>query len=209
VPSDPNPTSHATQIAELLARARGGDRGAASELLARYAPHVRGMTAVRMGRTLVDLHDFDDVAQEALLTALASVQRLECDTPAGFVAWLSSIVESRLVDAHRRGRAEKRGGGTVRRRADLGVTTVSTLTGADPARSPSQVAGAHEIDARLERALLGLGSPLREVVYSKLVLDMSHAEIAASFRLASADSSRALLHKGLAQLRQRLESPKS
>lgn len=192
----------------LVARARAGDREATAELFAHCAPRVRGLCAVRMGQRLVDLHDFDDIVQETLMSAANGLSHFHGDSEGRFVAWLTRIVESRLQDARRSGLAKKRGGGAVQRRADLGVTTISAIAGADPARSPSQAAASGEIDPRLERALLGLGSPLREVVYQKLVLDMTHAEIAADLGLASADSARALFHKAVAQLRERLDDPR-
>jgi RNA polymerase sigma factor (sigma-70 family) len=92
------------------------------------------------------------------------------------------------------------------RRADLGVTTIAGLAGADRAASPSQAAGAAELDAQLERALLALGTPQRQIVYCRLVLEMGFAEIAADLGIASADSARALFHKAMAKLRERLDA---
>lgn len=191
----------------LVVRAQGGDRDAAAALYERYLPRVRGLTAVRMGSTLVDLSDCEDVVQDAMLTALRSLDGFRPESEGRFVAWLARIVASRVEDARRRGSAQKRGGGLVQRRADLGVTTLSALAGRDPSPSPSELAGAAELDGRLERAMLGLGSPLREIVYQKLVLEMDHDEIASELGLASADSARALFHKALGKLRERLDEP--
>lgn len=204
--SDPRPLDPPTL--SLIARARSGDRDAAAELCERYAPRVRGLAALRLGSTLVDMWDCEDVVQETLLAAMRGLDGFRPGSDGRFVAWLASIVESRIQDARRSGRARKRGGGAVQRRADLGITTLSSLVGGDPARSPSDVAASAEIDGRLERALLALGSPMREVVYHKLVLEMEHDEIAAELGLASADSSRALMHKALARLRERLDDPR-
>jgi RNA polymerase sigma-70 factor (ECF subfamily) len=193
------------QTLELLGRARAGDQAAVADLYRRYEPRVRGLAAVRLGRSLVDFSDCDDIVQEALLAALAMLDRFEPRSDGAFVHWLATIVETRIHNAHRSGQAQKRGGGAVQRRADLGITTLSALAGADQGPSPSQEAAARELDPRLERALLGLGSPLRQIVYSRLVLDMSFAEIAAELGLASADSARAMFHKALAHLREQLE----
>jgi len=191
----------------LVVRAQGGDVAAATALYTRYLPRVRGLVALKMGSTLVGISDCEDVVQETMLTALRNLAGFQPGSEGRFVAWLARIVESRIADARRHGDARKRGGGAVQRRADLGVTTISALGGQDPAPSPSERLAAGELDGRLERAILGLGSPLREVVYSKLVLDMAHDEIAAELGLASADSSRALFHKALAKLRERLDEP--
>ena len=190
---------------ELLRRARGGDGAAAGDLFARYAPRVRGLVAVRMGRSLLDLVDSDDIVQEALAIAFQKLDQFEPHSEGSFICWLAAIAESRVTNAYRAQQTEKRGGGQVQRRADLGMTTLSAVGGADPGPSPSQAFAQGELDPGLERALLGLGDPLRQIVYCKLVLDMEHGEIAEQLGLASADSARAMFHKALARLRQRLE----
>jgi RNA polymerase sigma factor (sigma-70 family) len=194
----------AAATVELLDRARAGDGEAIGELFGRYAPRVRGLVAVRMGRALVDLHDCDDIVQEALLVALRKLDQFH-GGDGSLVCWLAAIVESRVQDARRSAQAQKRGSGLVQRRADLGVTTLSGLPVAAAGPSPSQAAAAGELDGRLERALLGLDTTSRQVVYCRLVLDMEHAAIAEALALASADSARALFHKAVARLRGRLD----
>lgn len=203
----PDASAERVPTAELLARARERSGEAVEALFRRFAPRVRGLAAVRMGRSLVDLVDSEDLVQETMLTALRKLDRFEARGDGEFVCWLASIVASRVQDARRRAASVQRGGGRVVRRADLGVTTVTDLAG--PARdpSPSRQLAAKELDGRLERALLALGSPLREIVYCRLVLDMGFAEIAGVHGLASGDSARALFHKALARLRERLADP--
>lgn len=193
-----NPTT------ELLQRARAGEAAAIAALHAQFEPRVRGFAAVRLGRTLHDLVDCDDIVQEAMTTALARLRQFEGKSEGAFVCWLSAIVETRVKDALRAGNAQKRGRGRVVRRADLGVTTVSSLVGPDGAPSPSQAAAHGELDAGLSRALLALGTPLREIVFCRLVLEMDFGEIASSLQLSSVDSARAQFHKALVRLRERL-----
>jgi len=194
------------QTFELLRRARGGDGGACTEIYQRFAPRVRGLAALHLGRTLHDLVDCDDILQQAMATAFERLDQFANRSEGAFVCWLAAIVESQVKNAARAAHAEKRGGGHVVRRADLGVTTIAGLAGADRAASPSQAAGAAELDAQLERALLALGTPQRQIVYCRLVLEMGFAEIAADLGIASADSARALFHKAMAKLRERLDA---
>ncbi|MCA8955657.1 MAG: sigma-70 family RNA polymerase sigma factor [Planctomycetes bacterium] len=192
------------QTMELLQRVRGGDRGAVSVLYARYLPRVRGLVAVRMGQALVDILDREDVVQESMLEALSGIRDFEPRHEGSFICWLARVCESRLRDAGRAARAEKRGGGRVLRRADLGVTTLADHAPASAGPSPSAELAGAELDGALERALLELSGSYRQVVYCRLVLDMNHREIAAELGLGSADSARALFHKAVAKLRQRL-----
>ena len=194
-----------TETIELLRRARGGDGAAVNELFTRYAPRVRGLAAVRMGRSLVDLVDCDDIVQEALMTALDHIERFEPRSEGSLIAWLATIVHSRIENARRAALTEKRGSGAVVRRSDLGTTTLSQLPAAAPGPSPSQHLMAREFDDDIERALLGLGETERQIVYCRLVLDMEYADIAASLQLANADSARALFSKGIGKLRQRMD----
>ncbi|MBK8100709.1 MAG: hypothetical protein IPK26_26780 [Planctomycetes bacterium] len=190
--------------AELITRARTGDAAAREWLCRHWLPRVRGLAAVRMGRTLLDLCDDDDIVQETMLAALRGLDQLEPRPDGSLVGWLARIVEHKVANAARQGGAARRGGGQVQRRADLGVSTLSGLAGADAGRSPSQEAAAHELDPALERALLALGSPRRELVYCRLVLELDFATIAQDLGLANGDSARALFHKALAVLRERL-----
>ncbi len=199
-------TNIPVQTVELLRRARSGEDDAKNELVRRYAPRARGLAALRMGESLHDMVDCDDIVQDAMLTALERIDQFEPRSEGSFVCWLAAVVESKILTARRAASRQKRGGGRVRRRADLGVTTVAALAGATDAAATPAI-GAGELDGRLERALLALGAPMREIVYRRLVLDMTHAEIALDLGLASADSSRALMSKALARLRQRLEPP--
>lgn len=195
------------QTVELLRRARGGDAGAVDELFRRYAPRVRGLAAVRMGEALVDVVDCDDIVQEALLAARERLQQFEPRSEGSFICWLAAIVQSRVENARRAARAGKRGGGAVRRGSELGATTLAQMP---PARgpSPSQELSARESDPALERALLSLDRTARQIVYCRLVLEMSHAEIAAELGLSGVDSARAQFHKALDRLRQRLGGPR-
>ncbi len=195
------------QTVELLQRARRGDQDAMATIYTRYAPRVRGLVALRMGYSLIDFLDRDDIVQDSLLDALSKIDDFESRSEGGFICWLARFVESRVKKAWRAARAKKRGGGRVQRRADLGVTTLADQAGPGAEPSPSQQLAAREFDDPLERALLAIGDPYRQVVYCRLMLEMSHAEIAAELELASADSARAIFHKAVARLRARLDHP--
>jgi len=191
------------QTIELVRRARAGERAAVDELFDRYAARVRGLVAVRMGQSLVDLADRDDVVQEALVAAFRGLDRFESQGEGSFVCWLASVVHSRIANLHRSAAAEKRGGGRVRRQSELGRSTLSAMP---PSRrpSPSAIVAAGELDEHLERALLALPETQRQIVYCRTVLEMEFAEIAAALGSANVDSVRAQFHKATRALRERL-----
>jgi RNA polymerase sigma-70 factor, ECF subfamily len=87
--------------ARLVQRAREGDAAAFAELVRR---HLRSayLTALSV---LMDPHDAEDAAQDALVTAL---ERLEqCRDPERFAAWLRQIARNRALNV-RRSRALRR-----------------------------------------------------------------------------------------------------
>lgn len=190
--------------ADLIERLRAGDRGAASQFCRQFDRRIRGLVAVRLGRPLLDLCDRDDIVQETLLEALARLPAYTHHSTGALVHWLGTLVESRIRGTARRARAEKRGGGRVVRGADLGDTAARELAAAGAGPSPSAALRAEELDPTLERALLALGQPRREIVYSRLVLEMEFAEIAASLGLPNVDSVRAQFHQAVRELRRRL-----
>jgi RNA polymerase sigma factor (sigma-70 family) len=190
--------------ADLIARVCGGDRAAAAQFCRRFGSRVRGLVAVRLGRSLLDVSDRDDIVQETLLEALARLPAYTHRSTGALVHWLGTLVESRIRTVARRAGAEKRGGGKVVRGADLGDTAARSLADAAVDAPPSAAVRARELDPALERALLALGQPRREIVYSRLVLEMEFAEIAASLDLPNVDSVRAQFHQAVQELRRRL-----
>jgi RNA polymerase sigma-70 factor, ECF subfamily len=84
----------------LVLLAKGGDRSAFGELVAKYAGVVRALTAARLGRGA----DAEDAAQETFLRAFDRLDRL--DDPERFAGWLSTIAVNsalmRLRSADRR-----------------------------------------------------------------------------------------------------------
>ena len=64
-PVDPAESYEATL--ELVGAAQKGDRSALEALFERYLPRVRQIVALRMGRRLNQVVEFDDIAQDVLL----------------------------------------------------------------------------------------------------------------------------------------------
>src|SRR3954447_3702710 len=100
--------------ATLVRLARHGDRGAFARLVDRHAPLLRATTR----RAAADEHLAADAAQEAVLTAMLSLDRLRDDN--AFGPWLAGIGlnATRHLTRERRGRGvgggHHRGGGPPR-----------------------------------------------------------------------------------------------
>jgi RNA polymerase sigma factor (sigma-70 family) len=163
--------------ADLVRRARGGDRDAFAALVDRH--HA---TLVRCCRRMVGADGAADAAQDAVVTALLSLDRLRDDDRFG--AWLVGI-------------------GLNTCRAMLRRPDVSVAPG-DPPPDPADVVAERELAARVRAAIAELPRGQREAVTLFYVAGLTHAEAAEHLGIAPG-AVKTRLHKARASLRTRLE----
>jgi RNA polymerase sigma-70 factor, ECF subfamily len=89
-----------SEDAELIRAAQRGNLEAFAELLARHHASVRACLSVRMS----NLHDAEDLAQEALIVAFRKLAQCNPDLPLG--PWLRGIALNLLANHRRKFRAE-------------------------------------------------------------------------------------------------------
>lgn len=88
--------------ANLIQRARSGDREAFGELMEAYAPRAYRLAFAIVGNE----SDAEDVVQEAFVTIYRKLRNLREES--SFGSWLSRIVATRARDLLRRHRREKK-----------------------------------------------------------------------------------------------------
>ena len=173
--------------AELVRRARGGDRDAFAELVARH--HA---TLVRCCRRMVGPDAALDAAQDAVVTALLSLDALR--RPESFGAWLVGIGLNAC-------RAQLRG--TVPLSGQhQGVRPLESpgLKGSDPVLA----AEAAELAERVRAAIAELPRGQREAVTLYYLAGLSQADAAAHLGIPPG-AVKTRLHKARASLRVRLQ----
>jgi len=168
-------------VAGLVERARGGDRGAFGALYERFAALVHGLLLARVAPGEVR-----DLAQDVFLAALRSLPELR--EPGRFGAWLAEIARSRATDHARRRASAAEAAGELDERAG---------------RAPAPDAGDAEQAAWVLAEVRRLPEAYRETLVLRLVEGMSGPEIAARCGMTPG-SVRVNLHRGMALLRQRL-----
>jgi RNA polymerase sigma-70 factor (ECF subfamily) len=166
-------------IAHLVEAARGGDRSAFGELYTRFARMVHGVLLARGARW-----DVDDLVQDVFMIAMQRIATLR-DAQA-FGGWLAAIARNRVTDHFRRAPQT------------IEVALTDEVGGRmDPDRTGALAALA---------VIQTLPEAYRETLVLRLVEGMTGPEIAARTGLTPA-SVRVNLHRGMKQLRERLEAP--
>jgi RNA polymerase sigma factor (sigma-70 family) len=178
------------QDAALVGAARGGDRVAFAALLARHQPLLLAMCR----RALGDDDRAEDAAQEAVLQALLSFDRLR--QPERFGSWLVGIG----LNVCRR----------VHRQRSRGVWSWEAMVGGrrlpepvDTKSGPADLAEAAELREWVHRAVAGLPPGQRAAVMLHYLAGLTQAETAAHLGV-DVGAVKTRLHKARANLRRTL-----
>jgi len=169
--------------AELVRRARGGDRAAFADLYHDYASMVHGILS-----SMVTPQDASDLVQDVFLSALRAIEGLERDDRFG--PWVARIARNRAKDVYKT------------RVPEVGLDEVLD----SPAAGTSDgVAGGEDEEAeRVLGVVRELPEAYRETLCLRLVEGLTGPEIADRTGLTHG-SVRVNLHRGMKLLRERLD----
>ena len=175
-------------VLELVERARAGDRAARQRL---YRQHVQRVFRTVRGMLRSDA-EAEDVTQDAMLTALTSLDRYSPRSGTRFVAWLTTIAVNTTRRRFRRRRPE--------------LTATGELPEiADPSDDPAEDIDLARRRAALLQALAELEPREREIVSLRYGSDLNATEIAAQVRMEPANV-RKILERARASLGERIEA---
>ena len=145
----------------------------------------------------------DDVLQEVWLSAYRTVSSFRPDGPGAVDRWLETIANSKLVDAIRWARRQKRGGDRLHiRDVQRRVSSLSNLFTRikSPQKTPSSAFTTIENAHAISIALSCLREDRRRAVYLKHIEGRSHKEIASDMEKTEA-AVNSLVYHGLRELR--------
>jgi len=188
----------------LVRGAQAGDRRSLDDLFVRYLPKVRRIVALRLGYTLKDFAAYEDIVQESLLRAFEKLDQFHETDEGTFYHWISTCVASALNLHFRKAGAQKRGSGKVKALGGLGDDglTASIFASAEP--GPRTRATTHELEEKLEEALLGLKDHHREIIVLRHICGMASEEIARTLGFSNAATARKALERAMAELKDRM-----
>ena len=175
-------------VLKLVERARAGDRSARQRL---YRQHVQHMFRTVRGMLRSDA-EAEDVTQDAMLTALTSLDRYSPRSGTRFAAWLTTIA----VNTTRR---------RFRRRQPELTATGELPDVADPAADPAVDLDIARQRAALLLALAELEPREREIVSLRYGSDLNATEIAAQMGMEAANV-RKILERARVRLGERIEA---
>lgn len=191
-PGAGSPDEPVASTADLLQRARQGDREALDELFSRYLPPLRRWARGRLPRWTRDVRDTDDVVQETLVQTLKHLGSFQPRHEGALQAYLRQALVNKVRDEVRR----------VSRRA---LPDAIADEHEDPAASPLEEAIGQEAVSRYEAALDRLRTEERELIIARVELGQSYQQIAAAHAKGSADAARMAVSRALVRLAEEMD----
>jgi len=180
------PNVAVVSTASLIRRAHDGDETARTDLLDRCLPKLRRWARGRMPDLARGPADTDDLVQTAVLRTLNRLDRLDPGETGSLLAYMRRVLLNAARDEARR-HARRPGHTSIGDRSG----EIADVDG--PLRDPT-------VMAAYEDALAELSPSLRDAVVLRVEFGMTFPEIAAELGLASANTARMRVSRGLAAL---------
>jgi RNA polymerase sigma-70 factor (ECF subfamily) len=155
-----------SEQAELVAKAKGGDRAALEALLRSQLPMVYRYVAMKMGR---DHPDLDDVVQEVLVAAAGSIGGVRAEHDGSVPKWFLSIANHKIADFRRRSMARPQIYLEDANPEDTAVASVDI----------EEVVVQRHRNRLVREAMRGLTPEQEEVLVLRFVLGFDGAQVAA------------------------------
>ena len=186
-PDDPSST------ADLLRRARDGDRGALEMVFTRQFETLRHWASGRLPHWARDVEDTDDLVQDALFQTFKRIDGFDTRGPGALYAYLRQAVLNRMRDEIRR-----------RGRRPAPVRADGPLTADGP--SPLDLAIGSESLERYERALDRLRPDEKECIVARIELGFTYNELATWLGKPSPEAARKAAKRALVRLVEEMEA---
>ncbi|MBZ0152783.1 MAG: sigma-70 family RNA polymerase sigma factor [Planctomycetes bacterium] len=172
------------------------DRSDLAAQLVRHLDALRCFVRIQLSPALRQREQESDIVQSVCADVLAHPERFEWRGEVAFRSWLYRAVLDCVRHKLRFHQADKR---DVRREHAAESSDQRLVDSYADFVTPSRIAMSGEMQLVIERAIDGLSEGQREVFVRARLLHMDHDAIAAELGI-SAENSRQLLHRALAQM---------
>jgi len=191
---------------DLVREAQHGRADARDELFQRYSTRVLGIVRARLGPRLRRNVESGDIAQEALIEALQSLDRFETRGESSLIRWLATIVQNRISAKAKYFTAERRAAVREVALAGTGDDEGSSIDPPSPGNSPSLEVRSVEEQGLIEECLHELPENYRELILLRDFAGTAWEEIADSIGAASPDAARMMHTRARTQLGKLLQA---
>jgi RNA polymerase sigma-70 factor (ECF subfamily) len=194
-----------TSTFDLIKRFQNGEQSAFSLIFHKYQRRLAVLVYYKMSSDLRSRMEVDDVLQVVFFEASQSLNRFTYQNPGGFMAWLSRLADTAIVDAARFERREKRHAEDL-----LTFRTESNPGGVEPAHfeTPSRVFSRNETMERLVRSLDALPAAYRQAILLAKFEGLTTYEFAERIGKSREDAA-LLLHRALKRFRELEQTPEA
>jgi RNA polymerase sigma factor (sigma-70 family) len=179
------------KTADLIERAKHGDREAADILFARHIPLLKRWASGRLPHWARDLADTGDLVQATALGAFRSLNTFEVRGDGALQAYLRQALMNRLRNELRRVSRKP-----VPELLDTGL--------ADDAPSPLEAAIDREHWEKYTAALDQLPADDREAIIGRLEFGLSYAELAELLGKSTPEAARKMVSRALVKLAEQM-----
>jgi RNA polymerase sigma factor (sigma-70 family) len=167
--------SHQNNDPELVARAQGGDASAFDELVIKYSPRLYGL----IYHMTSNHEDTNDLLQDVFSKAYRSITRFEGKS--SFYTWMHSIaVNMTLNFLKKRNRRQHPSLNDPDSNIENDPDFIAATSNGDPTKEVS----AHELQKKLNAAMMKLSHDHRAVVTMFDIQGIPHAEISKILRVS-------------------------
>ena len=186
-----------------LDRAKQGDEQALGELLLAVESYLKLLAKLQIGRHLQVKLDASDIVQETFLEAHRSIARFEGSTRDQFVAWLRTILASRISNNVRRYLGTQARDIRLEQQIQTDLDQSAMSLGGmfvDPGDTPSQLVAQEEQSRLVVECLSKLSEDYQNVLVLRHLEGKTFPEIATLMN-RSVDSVEKLWVRGLSKLK--------
>ncbi|MBL8862953.1 MAG: sigma-70 family RNA polymerase sigma factor [Planctomycetes bacterium] len=191
---------------DLVREAQSGRGEARDELFQRYSDRVLGIVRARIGPRLRRNVESGDIAQEALIEALQSLDRFETRGESSLIRWLATIVQNRISARAKYFSAERRSSAREIALDGLGPEHDSSIDPPARVRTPSLEVRSQEEQGLVEECLHELPENYRELILMRDYAGSSWEEVAEQVGAASPDAARMMHTRARTQLGRLLQA---
>ena len=194
-------------VTETIQKAKKGDEESLGALLASYERYLKLLAEVQLGGELRRKVDASDIVQETFLEAHRAFERFEGTQGDQLIAWLKSILATRLANTMRHYLGTQARDIRLEKRIGQGFDQSAMSLGgllAAPGSTPSQHVASREQAQLVAEALLRLPADYRDVIVMRHLEGETFPTIAKTMN-RSVDSVEKLWLRGMAKLKREVK----